>query len=127
MANLEIEGRISHKLPVQSGQSSRGAWKKQDFVLDYQDGNYPAQAMFTAFGNNNVAELDKYSIGDEVRVSFNIKAREYNGRWYNDVRIWKIVPAGQAAAPTSPEEAPAPSIEDMPEPSESSESEDLPF
>lgn len=137
MANLELEGKISQKLPVQSGQSSRGPWKKQDFVLDYQDGSYPAQALFTAFGDNNVAELEKYGVGDKVRVSFNIRAREYNGRWYNDIRMWRISPitqneapmasrnAGQAAAGPAPA-APAPGLDDMPEMTES-ENDDMPF
>ena len=104
---------------------------KQDFILEYQDGNYPAEVCFTSFGNDKVAELDRYQVGDQVKVSFNLRAREFNGRWYNDVRVWRISPAGQAAAqasgPSLPpviEQAPAPSIEDMPL---DSESEDLPF
>ena len=131
MPALELEGRIVRKEAKQSGQSARGAWMKQDFILEYQDGNYPAEVCFTSFGNDKVAELDRYQVGDQVKVSFNLRAREFNGRWYNDVRVWRISPAGQAAAqasgPSLPpviEQAPAPSIEDMPR---DSESEDLPF
>lgn len=131
MPALELEGRIVRKEAKQSGQSARGAWMKQDFILEYQDGNYPAEVCFTSFGNDKVAELDRYQVGDQVKVSFNLRAREFNGRWYNDVRVWRISPAGQAAAqasgPSLPpviEQAPAPSIEDMPL---DSESEDLPF
>ena len=129
MATLEIEGRITRKEARQSGQSARGAWVKQDFILEYQDGNYPAEVCFTSFGNDKVAELDRYQVGDQVRVSFNLRAREFNGRWYNDVRVWRISPVGQADVqapqppmPPVPEQAPAPSIEDMP-----ADTEDLPF
>ena len=115
MAALEIEGRIKQKLSRQSGQSARGAWEKQEFILEYQDGNYPADVMVTAFGSDKVADLDRYQVGDAVKVSFNLRAREYNGRWYNDVRLWKIAPAGQNAAQQAPvQQAPAPTLDDMP-------------
>lgn len=130
---LELEGRIKTKLPVQGGTSARGAWTRQDFVLEYQDGNYPADVCFTAWGQDKVDELARFQAGDTVRVSFNVRAREYGGRWYNDLRIWRIsapgaaqpqasqpysAPAPQPAAAYSPApqpcSAPAPGIEDMP-------------
>lgn len=132
MPALELEGRITRKEAKLSGQSARGAWVKQDFILEYQDGNYPAEVCFTAFGNDKVAELDKYQVGDQVKVSFNLRAREFNGRWYNDVRVWRLSPAGQTEAPVQrpsynvpPVQAPAPSIEDMPVGDDGSN--DLPF
>ena len=103
MPSLELEGRISRKEAKQSGQSARGAWVKQDFILEYQDGNFPAEVCFTSFGNDKVAELDRFQVGDLVKVSFNLRAREYNGRWYNDVRVWRITPAGQSQSqPAAP-------------------------
>ena len=130
---LEIEGTLSQKLPVQSGNSARGPWAKQEFILEYPDGNFTAKACFTAWGQEKVQELAKYQIGDKVKVSFNLKSREYNGRWYNDLQIWKIAPAGAQpaapaqAAPLTPAwpQAPAPTIEDMPADSEGGE--DFPF
>ena len=125
---LEIEGTLSQKLPVQSGNSARGPWAKQEFILEYPDGNFTAKACFTAWGQEKVQELAKYQIGDKVKVSFNLKSREYNGRWYNDLQIWKIAPAGaQPAAPQAEAwpQAPAPTLEDMP--AESEGGEDFPF
>ena len=84
---LELEGTLRQKLGVQQGTSARGQWAKQEFVLEYPDGNYTSQACFTAFGQDKVAELDKYQAGDRIKVSFNIKSREYNGRWYTDLQI----------------------------------------
>ena len=144
MANLEIEGKISLKLPVQSGQSARGLWERQDFVLEYQDGNFPSQVCFTAWGSDKVKDLGQFQVGDAVKVAFNVRGREYNGKWYNDLRVWRITPAGQAApagaaasparssapqaasAPVAPAPvAPMPGLDDIPaaEPSE----DDLPF
>lgn len=90
---LELEGRIVRKLNVQSGTSARGAWSKQEFILEYQEGNYPSQVCLNVWGEDKVRELDKFQIGDKVKVSFNLSAREYNGRWYNDIRAWRIEPA----------------------------------
>lgn len=131
---LELEGTLRQKLAVQSGTSARGNWAKQEFVLEFPDGNYTSQACFTAWGQEKVAELDKYQAGDKVKVSFNLKSREYNGRWYNDLQIWRIAPAAQApAAPVAasavPEapvyEAPAYTLEDLP--ADGDAADDLPF
>ena len=137
---LEIEGTLAQKLSVQSGNSARGPWAKQEFILEYPDGNYTAKACFTAWGQDKVQDLGKYQVGDKVKVSFNLKSREYNGRWYNDLQIWKIAPAGaQPAAPVQQpapqakpapqaaawQQAPAPTLGDRPADSEGAE--DLPF
>ena len=130
---LEIEGTIVQKLPVASGNSARGPWAKQEFILEFPDGNFTAKACFTAWGQEKVQELGKYQVGDKVKVSFNLKSREYNGRWYNDLQIWKLAPAGapaQAPQPAAPApqafpQAPAPTLADMP--ADDNPTEDLPF
>jgi len=139
---LELEGTISQKLGVQSGTSARGQWAKQEFILEFPDGNFTSQACFTAWGQDKVQELAKYQVGDKVKVSFNLKSREFNGRWYNDLQIWRLAPAGvaaapaasaqapayQASAPVAPAyEAPAPTLDDMPGDLPGEQEEDLPF
>ena len=135
---LELEGRIVRKLGVQSGTSARGAWSKQEFVFEYQEGNFPTQVCMNVWGEDKVRELDKYQVGDKVKISFNLSSREYNGRWYTDVRAWRIEPAGSASqqpeyaqpspgygAPASePMSAPMPSADDMSSPLSE---DDLPF
>lgn len=126
---LELEGRIARKLGVQSGTSARGAWSKQEFVFEYQEGNFPTQVCMNVWGEDKVKDLEKYQVGDKVKVSFNLSSREYNGRWYTDVRAWRIEPAGVAAqAPVSdapaPASAPMPSLDDMSTPLAE---DDLPF
>ena len=133
---LELEGTIRQKLGVQQGMSARGAWSKQEFVLEYPDGTFTSQVCMLAFGQDKVQELDKYQVGDRVKVAFNIKSREYNGRWYTDIQIWRISPAGVAAPAAAPApaampqpapayEAPAPTLEDMP--GDDVQNDDLPF
>ena len=125
---LELEGKIKTKLPAQGGTSARGAWVRQDFVVEYQDGNFPSEACFSAWGQERVDELARFREGDAVKVSFNVRAREYGGRWYNDLRVWRLSAAGapqvqaapQAAPQVAPQpqapaySAPAPTIDDMP-------------
>ena len=122
---LELEGTLRQKLAVQSGTSARGPWAKQEFILEFPDGNFTSQACFTAWGQDKVAELDKFQVGDRVKVSFNLKSREYNGRWYNDLQIWRIAQAGDAAPSAPAYEAPAPTIDDMP--ADGPDTDDLPF
>ena len=135
MAALEIEGKIKTKLTPRSGSSARGGWTSQDFVVEYQDGNYPADACITAFGEEKVRDLERFQVGDAVKVSFNVRAREFNGRWYNDLRLWRIsAPGAPAVAPAAAPAAgysagpapvaPPPSFDDMPA---EVDSDDLPF
>lgn len=120
MASLSFEGKLKAKLPQQGGQSARGPWVKQDFVLEYQDGSFPAEACFTAWGQDSVGELARMQVGDTVKLTFNIKAREYNGRWYNDLRVRQFSVVGASApasAPApSPSPAPAPAAAPLPPP-----------
>lgn len=122
---LELEGRIVRKLNVQTGTSARGAWSKQEFVFEYQEGNFPTQVCMNVWGEDKVRDLEKYQVNDKVKVSFNLSSREYNGRWYTDVRAWRIEPAGASrpVEPVQPADVPMPSADDMSLPAD----EDLPF
>ena len=81
------------------------------------------------WGEDKVRDLEKYQVGDKVKISFNLSSREYNGRWYTDVRAWRIEPAGavqpaQQYAPAAPATAPMPTADDMSTPLSD---DDLPF
>lgn len=103
---LELEGRLTRKLTVQTGTSARGAWSKQEFILEYQEGNFPTQVCMNVWGEDKVRELEKFQIGDKVKVSFNLSSREYNGRWYSDIRAWRIEPVGVVENVPAPASAP---------------------
>ena len=124
---MELEGRIARKLNVQTGTSARGTWAKQEFIFEYQEGNFPAQVCMNVWGDDKVKELDKYQVGDKVKISFNLSSREYNGRWYTDVRAWRIEPVGVSSAAVQQggyDSAPLPSADDMSSPLSD---DDLPF
>ncbi|MDE6145862.1 MAG: DUF3127 domain-containing protein [Muribaculaceae bacterium] len=96
---MEIKGKIIQALPEQGGTSKAGnAWRKREYVLETQE-TYPKKVCFNLFGDR----IDQYpmNVGEEVTVSFDLESREYNGRWYTDVRAFKVE-KGMAAVPPAP-------------------------
>ncbi len=117
--NLEITGKLIKKLPEQTGEGKFGKWIKQDFVIETSD-QYPKKVCFSTWGDKTDM-LKKFNEGDVLTVSFNPESREYNERWYTDLRAWKIVNAQENA---KPEDVPPPfTDDDIPPPEE----EDIPF
>lgn len=94
---------------MQSGTSSAGnPWKKKEYVLETEE-TYPKKVHFDFFGER--ADQYPLAIGDRVRLSFDIESREYNGRWYTNIRGWKadkIDATAPAAGAPAPAAAPAP-------------------
>ena len=102
---LELSGRLVTVLPEQTGNGRNGVWKKQDFVIELA-GPYPKKVCMTAWGDKADTLLEA-STGDELKVSFDVESREYNGRWYTDLKAWKIEPVaagGQPQAQQSPQQ-----------------------
>lgn len=102
-APLNISGIVLNILPLQSGTSKAGnQWQKQDFILE-TGGQYPRKVCVCLFGDN----VDKFplAVGQSVTASVDIESREFNGRWYTDVRAWNVVYNDQQGAPAP---APAP-------------------
>ena len=105
---MELTGKVIAVLPLQSGTSNRNGkdWKKQEYVIETVNEQYPHRLCFNLWGDR----IDQFNIqgGELITVSFDIDAREYNGRWYNDIRAWKIDRnAPQAAPSATPAAAPA--------------------
>lgn len=125
---MEFEGTVYKILPETSGTSARGEWHRQDVVFDMPDGNFSRKICVTFFNKQqDVAQLHE---GSTYTVSVNIESREYNGKWYTDVREWRIQSQGAAtaAAPVAPKSADMPPIVEEPQVSSASqEVDDLPF
>lgn len=129
---MELQGKVIAVLPARSGVSARGEWKTQSFVIETHD-NFPRKMVFDVFGEERLTRFN-IQLGQEVNVSFDIDAHEYNGRWFNNIRAFDVrlvdpntvsaAPAAQAApaAPQQPASAPFP-----PQPEQSNSDDDLPF
>jgi len=93
---MELKGKLLQLLPLQTGQGKNGTWKKQDCVLEIP-GQYPKKVCFAVWGDK--IDESQLQIGNELTVSCDIESREYNGRWYTEVKAWKVE-TGNGTAPS---------------------------
>lgn len=117
---MEISGKIIAVLPMATGEGKNGTWRSQDYVLETFD-QYPKKVCFNLFGD----KIEQYpmAIDDEVTVSFDIDSREYNGRWYTNIRAWKVEKKNVSDSQNASFDTPPLSLNDAP----FDDSSDLPF
>lgn len=129
---MEVKGKIIQKFDLQSGTSKAGnPWKKQNYLLETLD-SFPRKIYFDFFGDR--ADQFNLEVGDMINLSFDIECREYQGRYYTDIRGWKaekIDANAPAAAPVPTNDAP-PASPVPPAPAadmsfEQTQEDDLPF
>jgi len=107
---MEFTGRIIAVLEPRSGVSQRTGtnWKSQEYVIEELISSSqfaPRRMCFNIWGEDKINAMN-IQVGQELTVSFDINAREYQGRWYNDLRAWKVEPA-QQAQPAPAQQQPA--------------------
>lgn len=120
---MEFEGTVYQILPATKGTSARGEWQRQDVVFEMQDGAYARKICVTFF--NKPEDVARLQQGAAYSVGVNIESREYNGRWYTDIRAWRLQPK-QASAPSAPA-ADMPPIGEEPSFASPAPVDDLPF
>lgn len=96
---MELTGKISQILPLAQGQGKNGTWKKQEYILE-TPGQYPKKVCVTVWGDR----VDDFALqqGEEVTFSIDVESREYNGRWYTDVKAWKVEKSGAGQSSDMP-------------------------
>ena len=88
--SIEINGRLTKKLAIESGTSKANKeWRKGGFVID-TGAQYNPEVAFSCFGDEKIEMLSKFKEGQEVKVSFNVSSREYNGKYFHNLDAWKI-------------------------------------
>lgn len=126
---MEFEGTVYKMLPLTKGTSARGEWQRQDVVFEMQDGSFARKICVTFF--NRPDDVAKLKEGAAYHVSVNVESREYNGRWYTDVRAWRLQPQQAEAPAAAAPMADLPPIGEEPTyasgPTATSEADDLPF
>ena len=126
---MEFEGIVYKKLPATKGVSARGEWQRQDVVFELPS-EFSRKVCVTFF--NKPTEAESLKEGQTYIVSVNVESREYNGKWYTDVRAWRVQPKQVEAAPAA---APMPDMPPFgeepaysaPQPQTVAEVDDLPF
>ena len=102
---LEISGKLIKKLPEVTGTGKNGTnWIKQEFVLETQD-QYPKKVCMSVWGDKT-QDLTPVQEGEIVKVQFNVESREYNDRWYTEIRAYRLdrtgsIPAGVEPTPAA--------------------------
>lgn len=95
---MEIKGTITLALPEVSGTSKSGkAWRKREYVVEYEHGQYPKSIVFSVMGQ----KIDELNIqqGIEYDLSIDFEAREWNNRYFLQASCWKAAPLNQQPAP----------------------------
>ena len=127
---MEFEGTVFRIMPPTSGQSARGAWQRQEVIFDMKSqSQYPRKVCITFF--NKPEEVARLVVGAEYTVSIDIESREYNGKWYTDVRAWRVQPKQEESTPAVPPMPDMPPFGDEPQyaspAAPMAEVDDLPF
>jgi hypothetical protein len=88
---MQLTARLVQLLPLQSGTGKNGQWKKQDIIVE-TEATYPKKVCISVWGD----KIDTSSLqpGSSLRIDFDVESREFNGRWYTDLKAWKIESTG---------------------------------
>lgn len=132
---MELTGKIIAVMEPRSGVSARtgNTWMTQEYVLEVP-GTYPKRCVFNLFGEDRIKQFNIQQ-GEDLTIQFDIDAREYQGRWFNDIRAYNVirgqVPQPVAAAPTAapfpPAGAATAPFPPAQEPAAENSADDLPF
>lgn len=134
---MDLTGKVIAIMQPRSGTSSRtgNPWMTQEYVIEVP-GQYPRKMVFNIFGEDRIKQFN-IQAGEEITVQFDIDAREYNGRWFNDIRAFNIIHGQIAqsvpqATPFAPQQNAAPQAATVPfppaqEPAGDGAADDLPF
>ena len=93
---MQITAKLTAILPEQTGAGKNGPWKKQDIIVE-TDGQYPKKVCISLWGEKFDRNLLR--VGNRLTISFDIESREFNGKWYTDVKGWKLESASEAGTP----------------------------
>ena len=114
---MQLTAKVIQILPLQTGSGKNGEWKKQDIVVE-TDGQYPKKVCISVWGDK--INANHLVVGNKLKIDFDIESREYNSRWYTDVKAWKVEVVGSNS---SSNEFPPPDLE----PIASNGNDDIPF
>ena len=84
---MQLTAKLIQLLPIQTGSGKNGEWKKQDIIVE-TDSQYHQQICISLWGDKiNDKDL---KVGNMLTIDFDISSREYNGRWYTDIKAGKV-------------------------------------
>lgn len=123
---MEFTGRIIAILQPRGGVSKSGnEWKAQEYVIE-DNGQYPRKMCFDVFGADKIEQFN-IQMGEELTVSFDVDARQWQDRWFNSIRAWKVERVNATAPSSGSPVPPPPAPEATPDFLANDTKDDLPF
>ena len=96
---MEITGKVVRLGTLTEGQSARGPWRKQELIIETEE-QYPRTVCLICW-TNQIDEIQQFAPGQTIKAQIDISSREFNGKWYTDVRVWRFDPVGATTAPAA--------------------------
>jgi hypothetical protein len=97
---MDLSGKVISLLPEVSGSSKSGnAWRKQEYIVE-TGGQYPKKVCVSIWGD----KIDQFGlkVGEQVTLGIDVESREYNGRWYTEVKAYKVDRSQGGGTPVGP-------------------------
>ena len=94
---MEIIGKVVRLGNLTEGTSARGPWRKQELIIETEE-QYPRTVCLICW-TNQIDEIQKFAPGQTIKAQIDLSSREFNGKWYTDVRVWRFDPVGATTAP----------------------------
>ena len=127
MALYYSKGTISHMSEITSGTSTSGRdWARMTIMIDIPGYQGSISKLAFQVGTDRISDVQEFKVGDKVEIGWSIYAREYKGRWYNNVELVNIKSQGVQADAPAPTPAPR-SLNNIPAAELEPHEEDLPF
>jgi single-strand DNA-binding protein len=114
--SFEIEGKLIKKYETESKTDS---FQAREFVIEIGDGNYPQFIKFQLV-QDKCSLLDHLNEGESVKVNFDLRGREWNGKYFTNLNAWRVQSTGGITTSNPP-------VQENPETPDFSDDDDLPF
>lgn len=123
---MELIGKVYKVMPVETGEGKNGTWKKQQVIIEVDGGKFPKKVAMVFW--SELTNSEAFVEGKDISVEFDLESREFNGKWYTDVKGWRINKTeNNTAAPKKETSYKAPSYSEADIPPAAPIEDDLPF
>ena len=105
--SFEVSGKLHKKFDIEKKTES---FQAREFVIEVNEGNYPQFVKFQLV-QDRCNLVDSYNEGDQIKVHFDLRGREWQGRYFTNLNAWRVEGATAAAPANEPSDFPAASDE----------------
>lgn len=119
----KAEGKIEK---IFDSETKGASFQVRQFVIEVTEGQYPQMVAFQLV-QDKCTLIDDYAEGDTVEVEFDLRGREWNGKYFTNLQAWRISKAGESGD-ESGQTGSQSVVEKRPEPKATSDfDDDIPF